>query len=96
MIDTGLDYIHDGPPRSDPEFLSNYKGGYDFFNDDADPMDDNGHGTHVAGILAAEHNEYLVVGVAPRVDLYALKVLGASGPGDYRGLIAALGVGGRQ
>ena len=39
-------------------------------------MDDNGHGTHVAGILAAEHNGYLVVGVAPEVDLYALKVLG--------------------
>ena len=33
----------------DPEFLHNYKGGYDFVNNDADPMDDNGHGTHVAG-----------------------------------------------
>jgi subtilisin family serine protease len=96
VIDTGLDYIHDQPPSAeppvvDPEFLGNYKGGYDFVNNDADPMDDNGHGTHVAGILAAEHNGYLVVGVAPQVDLYALKVLGASGSGDYSGLIAALG-----
>jgi subtilisin family serine protease len=91
IIDTGLDYIHDVPPNVDPEFLHNYKGGYDFFNNDANPMDDNGHGTHVAGILAAEHNGYLVTGVAPNVDLYALKVLGADGSGDYSGLIAALG-----
>ena len=54
-------------------------------------MDDNGHGTHVAGTIAAEKNGYLVVGVAPSVDLYALKVLGATGSGDYSGLIAALG-----
>ncbi len=91
VIDTGLDYIHDVPPNVDPEFLGNYKGGFDFVNNDANPMDDNGHGTHVTGILAAEHNGYLVVGVAPKVDLYALKVLGASGSGDYSGLIAALG-----
>ena len=53
-------------------------------------MDDNGHGTHVAGILAAEQNGYLVAGVAPGVDLYALKVLSATGEGEYSGLIAAL------
>ena len=86
VIDTGVDYIHDQPPALeppvvDPEFLNIYKGGYDFVNNDADPMDDNGHGTHVAGILAAEHNGYLVVGVAPAVDLYALKILDASGDG---------------
>ena len=74
----------------DPEFLGNYKGGYDFFNHDADPMDDNGHGTHVAGILAAEKNNYLVVGVAPGVDLYALKILGATGEGEISDLIPAL------
>jgi subtilisin family serine protease len=95
VIDTGLDYIHDDPDNVpyvvDPEFLSNYSGGYDFVNNDSDPMDDNGHGTHVAGTIAAEKNGYLVVGVAPSVDLYALKVLGATGSGDYSGLIAALG-----
>ena len=66
-------------PSSIPSSWTNYKGGYDFVNHDADPMDDNGHGTHVAGILAAERNHYLVVGVAPGVDLYALKILGATG-----------------
>ena len=90
VIDTGIDYIHDVPPDVDPEFLDNYKGGYDFVNDDADPMDDNGHGTHVAGILAAEKNNYLVVGVAPGVDLYALKILGATGEGEVSDLILAL------
>ena len=95
VIDTGLDYIHDDPDNTpyvvDPEFNVNYAGGYDFVNNDADPMDDNGHGTHVAGIAAAQKNGYLVVGVAPGVELYALKVLGATGSGDYSGLIAALG-----
>jgi len=95
VIDTGVDYIHDDPDDDpyvvDPEFLGNYAGGYDFFNNDEDPMDDHGHGTHVAGILAAEHNGYLVTGVAPGVDLYALKILSATGEGEYSGLIAALG-----
>jgi hypothetical protein len=95
IIDTGIDYIHNDPDDVpyvvDPEFNAEYKGGYDFYNNDNDPLDDNGHGTHVAGILAAEHNGYLVVGVAPGVDLYALKVLSAAGEGDYSGLIAALG-----
>ena len=54
VIDTGIDYIHDDPDDLpyviDPEFLNNYAGGWDFVNNDNDPMDDNGHGTHVAGI----------------------------------------------
>jgi len=95
IIDTGIDYIHDDPDDVpyvvDPEFPGIYKGGYDFFNNDVDPYDDNGHGTHVAGIAAAVHNGYLVTGVAPGVDLYALKVLSATGEGEYSGLIAALG-----
>jgi subtilisin family serine protease len=94
VIDTGIDYIHDDPDDLpyvvDPEFNSSYRGGYDFFNGDADPFDDNGHGTHVAGILAAEKNGYLVVGVAPQVELYALKILGATGEGDVSNLILAL------
>ena len=94
IIDTGIDYIHDDPLDTpyvvDPEFTSNYRGGYDFVNNDADPYDDNGHGTHVAGILAAEKNGYLVVGVAPAVDLFALKILNANGEGDVSNLILAL------
>jgi subtilisin family serine protease len=94
VIDTGIDYIHDDPDNSpyvvDPEFLGNYKGGFDFVNHDAYPLDDNGHGTHVAGILAAEKNGYLVSGVAPHVDLYGLKILSGAGTGDESDLILAL------
>ena len=103
VIDTGIDYIHDQPPSAeppvvDPEFLGNYVGGEDFTSEtefgpmtlDGDPMDDNGHGTHVSGTLAAEKNGYLVSGVAPEVDLFALKILRADGTGWYSNLIAAL------
>lgn len=58
IIDTGIDYTH-------PDLDANYRGGYDFVNDDADPKDDHGHGTHCAGIVAAEDNDIGVVGVAP-------------------------------
>ena len=83
VIDTGMDYTH-------PDLDANYRGGYDFVNADADPMDDNGHGTHCAGVVAAERNGMGVVGVAPGASLYILKVLDASGSGHYSDLIAAL------
>ena len=83
IIDSGIDYTH-------PDLDANYAGGYDFFNGDPDPMDDNGHGTHVAGTVAAEDNSIGVVGVAPGAKLYALKVLGAGGNGYYSDVIAAL------
>ena len=83
IIDTGIDWNH-------PDLNANYKGGYDFVNRDNDPMDDNGHGTHVAGIVAAEDDDSGVVGAAPEVALYALKVLNATGSGSYSDVIAAL------
>ncbi|NOX44392.1 MAG: S8 family peptidase [Caldiserica bacterium] len=83
ILDTGIDYTH-------PDLDANYYGGYDFVNDDPDPMDDHGHGTHVAGTVAAEDNGVGVVGVAPAAELYALKVLDADGSGYWSDLIAAL------
>ena len=83
VIDTGIDYNH-------LDLNPNFKGGYDFVNDDDDPMDDNRHGTHVAGTIAAEDNEAGVVGVAPKASLYALKVLSATGSGSWSDIIAAL------
>ncbi|MHB1417064.1 MAG: S8 family serine peptidase [Chloroflexota bacterium] len=83
IVDSGIDYNH-------PDLNANYVGGYDFVNNDDDPMDDNGHGTHVAGTVAAEDNGIGVVGVAPDADLYALKVLDSSGSGSYSAVVAAL------
>ena len=53
-------------------------------------MDDHGHGTHVAGIVAAEDNDIGVVGVAPEAALYALKVLDETGGGYWSDAIAAI------
>jgi len=85
ILDSGIDYTH-------PELKDNYAGGYDFVNADNDPMDDNGHGTHVAGTIAALDNndDSSVVGVAPDVEIYALKVLDANGSGSFINVIAAL------
>ncbi len=83
IIDTGINYNH-------PDLKSYYKGGYDFVNNDADPMDDNGHGTHCAGIIAALDNNQGVIGVAPQANLYSLKMLDSSGSGYVSNLIAAI------
>jgi chitodextrinase len=83
VLDTGIDYNH-------PDLVSVYAGGYDFVNGDSDPMDDNGHGTHVAGTIAAAYNGAGVVGVAPGIKLYALKVLDRRGIGSFSSVIAAL------
>jgi subtilisin family serine protease len=53
-------------------------------------QDDNGHGTHVAGISAAKDNDVGVVGVAPGARLWAVKVLNASGGGSFSDVICGL------
>jgi subtilisin family serine protease len=83
VIDTGIDYAH-------PELTPRYAGGYDFVNNDNDPKDDNGHGTHVAGTAAALRNGAGVVGAAPEAALYGLKVLDSGGSGSWSDIIAAL------
>ena len=83
VLDTGIDYDH-------PDLAANYAGGYDFVNNDDDPFDDNRHGTHVAGTVAALDNGTGVVGVAPSARIYALKVLDENGNGSFSAVIAAL------
>jgi len=90
ILDSGIDYTH---PNLGGCFGAGCKviGGYDYINKDADPMDDyyqGGHGTHVAGIVASDHEIYR--GVAPDVKLLAYKVCGATGSCSYNSTIAAL------
>lgn len=90
VIDTGVDYTH---PDLGGGFGEGHKvvGGWDFVDNDANPMDDNGHGTHVAGIVAGKAAAGGgVTGAAPDAELLAYKVLGANGSGDDSGIIAAI------
>lgn len=74
ILDTGVDFGH---PDLDDKLLSN---GYDFVNDDSDPTDDNGHGTMVAGIAAAEtNNGEGIAGVAWGCKILPIKVADATG-----------------
>ncbi|OGR29367.1 MAG: hypothetical protein A2X83_01915 [Desulfuromonadales bacterium GWD2_54_10] len=85
VLDSGIDYNH-------PELKGNYKGGYNFAYDNNDPFDDGyiSHGTHIAGIIGARNNGTGVVGVAPEVSLYAVKVLGGMVMGDLSDILAGM------
>ncbi|MEA1894125.1 MAG: S8 family serine peptidase [Euryarchaeota archaeon] len=84
VIDTGIDYTHE-------DLDANYRGGYDFVFNDPDPFENyNSHGTHVAGIIAAEKNNVGVVGVAPNASLYAIRVLDSAGFGNASWVIAGI------
>ncbi len=87
IIDTGIDYSH---PALGGGLGPQFKviGGYDFVNNDDDPRDDHGHGTHVAGIVAANAPD--LTGVAPEASLLALKALDAGGEGKTSDVIAAI------
>ena len=65
--------------------------GYDFVNNDGNPMDDNGHGTHVAGTIGGVGNNGIgVTGVAWTTQIMALKFLGANGSGSTSGAVSSI------
>jgi len=92
IIDTGVDYTHKalGGCFGENNVSSECKviGGYDFVNDDSDPRDDNGHGTHVAGIVSSGNDIYK--GVSPASKIIAIKVLDENGLGDAGGIISGI------
>jgi subtilisin family serine protease len=83
ILDTGVDYLHEDIGR-------NYKGGYNFIDNDKDARDHNGHGTHVAGIVAAEDNDIGVVGVAPDAYIYSVRILDYDAIGTASDITAGL------
>lgn len=83
VIDSGTDYLH-------PDLGTNIVKGWDFVNNDADPMDDNGHGTHVAGVIAAKKNNGEgIVGISTG-KVVAVKALNAQGWGSNYNVASAI------
>jgi subtilisin len=81
IIDTGIDINHKD---------LNVAGGISFVDYTTNYNDDNGHGTHIAGIIGALDNKIGIVGVAPNVDLYSVKVLDNNGNGKYSNVIKGI------
>jgi serine protease len=108
VVDTGIDYVHPdlapniwaNPGEIAGDSVDNDGNskvddirGWDFANNDADPMDDDvdSHGSHVAGIIGAAGNNGLgVSGINRNIKLMPLKVLRADGLGDIANIVAAI------
>ena len=93
VIDTGVDYTHESmggctaASNINNASCGKVPSGYDFVNNDDNPVDDHGHGTHVAGIVAANGS---VKGVAPGAAIIAMKTLDSSGSGFSSDVVAAI------
>jgi hypothetical protein len=84
VIDTGVDYNHE-------ELIGRVILGHDYVEDDNDPMDENGHGTAVAGIVAAKvNNGRGIAGISPKSMIYAIRVLDENGYGEFDWVIAGI------
>jgi subtilisin family serine protease len=83
LLDTGVDLLH-------PDLRARLLGGTDLVNYDEHPQDDNGHGTGVAGILAASENGQGLIGVAPKVGIWVIKMLDRDEQGSISDLLVGL------
>ena len=105
VIDTGINYYHEDienqmwlnidevPGNGLDDDNNGYVDdvyGYDFVNNDSDPMDDHGHGTHCAGIAAADANSVGIVGGNPAARVMALKFLNERGSGYLTDMLEAV------
>lgn len=84
VLDSGVDLYH-------PEFSGRLLPGYDYVNRDNVPYDDDGHGTHVAGLIAANADNFTgITGLAPNIRLLPYKVLNQRGEGAYSDVASAI------
>ncbi|MBI3546568.1 MAG: S8 family serine peptidase [Gammaproteobacteria bacterium] len=84
VVDSGVDYNH-------PDIAANLVSGWNFINNTDDTMDDFGHGTHIAGIIAATGNNNIgVIGVAPLARIMPIKFLDQFGSGKFDAAAAAI------
>lgn len=86
IIDTGVDYLHADLGGCLGEGCK-VIGGYDFINQDEDPIDDHGHGTHVAATAAGNG---LFKGIAPDANIVAYKVLNENGNGFWSDVLSGI------
>jgi len=85
ILDTGIDTSHpDLGPNLNIGLSTSFVTYEPYIDDEA------GHGTHVAGIIAAAHNGYGTIGVAPDAELVAVKVLDSTGSGDFSWMLSGL------
>lgn len=83
VLDTGCDLNHD-------DLKNNLLQGKNFVEKNKDPIDLNGHGTHVSGTIAAENNIVGMVGVAPKSKIIPLKALNDKGNGNSKNVAEAI------
>jgi subtilisin family serine protease len=83
VIDTGCDLEH-------KDLQNNLLEGKNFIQPHKPPIDDNSHGTHVAGTIAAAYNDYGMVGVAPETKIIPIKALDHEGSGDIENIIEGI------
>jgi subtilisin family serine protease len=84
IIDSGIDFDH-------PDLNVDAARSRSFINGNSSARDENGHGTHVAGIIGAKNNDIGILGVASGATLVSLRVLDKDGNGVLSSIISALG-----
>ncbi|MEG4045210.1 S8 family serine peptidase [Microcoleus sp. Pol17_C1] len=92
--ETGVDAIgrnkaSNGADDDNNGFVDDFRG-WDFVNNDNDPMDDNNHGTHISGLVAAKKDGVGITGTAPTAKIMPVKILDGAGVGKIRDEINAI------